>query len=205
METSPFITTLLLLHSVSCYKPVLLFHGMCSPPSSMDTLISSIQYYHPGTLTLSIDGFSGCDINPSRSNGTQPMWMQEKYLSYVISQFGHMLAKESNSDSYHLICHSQGALSCRGALQWGDMNYNDAENGPFPEQNVDTFISLAGPQAGVYVNDTFLLNFFGLKLENAYKVIYDIHMQQQYRQCVWKIDVDVIQLCQLFQRSVSLG
>lgn len=68
------------------------------------------------------------------------------------------------ADGYHLVCHSQGALICRCLTEHMD------------DHSVDTLVSMAGPQLGVY--DDAFFSFFKhpalqtLTLDEVYKLAY---------------------------------
>ena len=66
-------------------------------------------------------------------------------------------------DGYHLVCHSQGALICRCLTEY------------IGTHQIDTLVSMAGPQMGVY--DEAFFSFFPdsigkLTLEEIYHVAY---------------------------------
>jgi len=89
-----------------------------------------IERRHPGTATLSIDLFGGAKSFLPLEEQVRGVYA---YLSHIVEQypqeFGH---------GYNLVCHSQGALVCRVVVQVMD------------DHRVLTFVSLAGPQMGVY-------------------------------------------------------
>jgi hypothetical protein len=72
---------------------------------------------------------------------------------------------DTYADGYHLVCHSQGGLTCRCLTEY------------MSDHNIDTLVSMAGPQLGVY--DEAFFSFFkhvslqDLTLEEIYHVAYN--------------------------------
>lgn len=119
----------------SCYKPVIIVHGLFDSPADFLRLLGYINQTHPGTNVTVIDLFD-------RSESLKPMWMQVQGFQDAISPI-----MQNAADGVHLICYSQGGLVCRGVLSI------------MSNHNVDTFVSLSSPQMGQY-GDTEYIKFF---------------------------------------------
>eukprot|EP00743_Colponemidia_sp_Colp-15_P006724 GILK01007250.1.p1 GENE.GILK01007250.1~~GILK01007250.1.p1 ORF type:complete len:298 (-),score=53.82 GILK01007250.1:55-948(-) len=113
---------------VEAYKPVVLMHGIQAGPASINALANMIEESHAGTIVVNIDMFN------DRWAYT-PLWLQAKELKARLEALQRLPAY---AEGYHLVCHSQGALVCRAAIKL------------YTDHRVDTFISLAGPNNGVY-------------------------------------------------------
>ncbi|XP_041091540.1 lysosomal thioesterase PPT2-A-like [Polyodon spathula] len=123
---------LIVLHTVSCYKPIIIVHGLFDSSSDFHTLLGYINKTHPGTNVTVIDLFD-------HSESLQPMWKQVEGFKDAIYPI-----MQNSAKGVHLICYSQGGLVCRGILS------------TLPDHNVDTFISLSSPQAGQYGDTDYL-------------------------------------------------
>eukprot|EP00742_Colponemidia_sp_Colp-10_P003635 GILJ01003869.1.p1 GENE.GILJ01003869.1~~GILJ01003869.1.p1 ORF type:complete len:302 (+),score=41.84 GILJ01003869.1:112-1017(+) len=123
-----WLVLVLCSNGVEAYKAVLLMHGIQAGPSSMNALANMIQESHPGTTVVNIDMFN------DRWAYT-PLWLQAKGLKAQLEALQRLPAF---ADGYHLVCHSQGALICRAAIKL------------YTDHRIHTFISLAGPNNGVY-------------------------------------------------------
>ena len=110
----------------SAYKPVVLVHGIMDNAESMEGMKQFIVEAHPGTNVTLVNLFS--DLL-----SLTDMWDQ-------VAGFGDTIrdVMANSPDGIHLLCFSQGGLSCRGVLQ------------STPNHTVDTFVSLSSPQAGQY-------------------------------------------------------
>jgi len=116
---------------------------------------------HPGTVATALAVFE--DIPGSLPN-----------LNYQVEHIAKDIEKiaaddpDTYKDGYHLVCHSQGALICRCLTEY------------MSDHNIDTLISMAGPQMGVY--DEAFFEFFPdsiekLTLEEIYHLAYTSPMQ----------------------------
>jgi len=109
-----------------------MMHGVGSGAGEMSTIAKLLNATHPGTKVTSLPLYEGqpgswdVDLN--------------KQVAGVIAAIRKLIADDPKSyeDGYHLVCKSQGALTCRCVIE--SMN----------DHNVDTFVSLAGPQIGVF-------------------------------------------------------
>lgn len=110
--------------------PVVMFHGAAESEKEFIQVNHWIRSEHPGTFTVLVNLFTG-------TNSFSPLEEQVGglygYLSRLVEDF-----PEQFHHGYNLLCHSQGALVCRVAVQVMD------------HHRVVNFISLAGPQMGVY-------------------------------------------------------
>ena len=127
---------LLLAASAQAYLPVFMMHGIGSGASEMDTIKSMAEAAHPGTVLVSLPLYEGLPDGLTH--------LEEQVESVAGAIRGAIAANTSlYADGYHVVCKSQGALICRAALMYMD------------DHEAKTFVSLAGPQAGVYGPDFF--------------------------------------------------
>ena len=126
--------------SANALKPVILYHGLNSDATMMDTIASVIEADHPGTVATSLPLFEGAvgSVSP----------LQDQ-ISGVAAAIRQLVANDTAlySKGYNLVCHSQGAAVCRMAISEMD------------DHAVETFVSLAGAQMGCYGAD-FLTNAY---------------------------------------------
>jgi len=149
-----FLLLALYVLSGTCYKPVVMYHGYGGSVHDWDRVIKFINTYHPGTPTHSLDLY----------NGAASVWTNLKLLDGVASAI-----RALNLTSFHLMCHSQGALVCRNVLQM------------YTKSNVDTFISLSGPQMGQFgVISGWTKWFPTLTTDLAYTVLYREPIQELF-------------------------
>lgn len=139
------------------YKPIFMLHGISGHATDFTDAIKWVQKAHPGTEALSIKMYEG----------TPGSWVPLNKQVMDIAEFIRDTASSNTTlygDGYHLVCHSQGGLICRAVCEAMD------------DHNVDTLISLAGPQLGVYGKDFFdfeqIPMFENLTAEEIYKVAY---------------------------------
>ena len=135
------------LAAVGALKPVILMHGVGSDRHEMDTLVKLIEARGQGAVATTL---------PLYENTKSFLTPLTKQVPGVVSQIQSMVAANATlyADGYPLVCKSQGGLICRCVIE------------AMADHNVDTFVSLAGPQMGVY-GEAF---FAGIKvplLENA--------------------------------------
>jgi len=114
----------------SSLLPVVMFHGAAETPDEFALARRWIEEEHPGTRTVPVDIYSG-------ANSFQPLQEQLAGLTAYLGQLDDFYPDEFR-DGYNLLCHSQGALVCRVAVQVMD------------NHRVRSLVSLAGPQMGVY-------------------------------------------------------
>jgi len=105
-------------------------HGLNSRSQHNDQLAAWIRGAYPGTKTIQIPLFED-------AASLFPLQSQVVGLAAYIrgTIFGD---PDAFSSGYDFVCHSQGALLCRAVIEFMD------------DHKVHTFISLAGPQMGVY-------------------------------------------------------
>jgi len=122
-----------------------MMHGVGSGASEMQLIKTLLNSTHPGTIATSLPLYQGkpgsfdVDLN--------------KQVEGVIAAIRKLVSDDPKAyaNGYHLVCKSQGALTCRCVIE--SMN----------DHLVDTFVSLAGPQAGVFGTDFFkALKKYGL-------------------------------------------
>ncbi|XP_064650388.1 lysosomal thioesterase PPT2-A-like isoform X2 [Lineus longissimus] len=138
------------LVSVMCFKPVILMHGVFPNPNELPDIESKILKAHPGTNVTKIEMFS------EFLTSIAPLWLQVDLITKQIRK-----VMKNSKDGVHLLCYSQGGITCRGILE------------TMPDHNVDTFISLSSPQGGQYGDTDRLKYLFPNYLkENIYKFFY---------------------------------
>lgn len=120
----------------SSFKPVIMMHGVGSDHGEMLTIKALAESLHPGTVATSLPLFEG------KVASLVPLKLQ---VAGVVKRIRAMVrANESlYKDGWNMVCKSQGGLTCRCVLEEMD------------DHRVDTFVSLAGPQMGVYGADFF--------------------------------------------------
>jgi len=78
---------------------------------------------------------------PVFQDPVEESWVSLNYqLEHIASYIQDHIAADPTmyADGYHLVCHSQGGLTCRCLTEFMD------------DHNIDTLVSMAGPQMGVY-------------------------------------------------------
>jgi len=125
---------------------------------------SKFKYWlHPDQILIPIPLFENSESQTNLRHQVQVIssWIEEKTKG------------ESFSDGYHLLCHSQGALLCRCISEY------------FDNHNIDTFISLAGPQLGTFgeyqlFNTSRYEGFEEIAVEEVYILFYLSYVQQSF-------------------------
>lgn len=125
------------LHIAESYKPVILMHGVGDSASEMGTIASLLKEYHPGTVVTSLALYEGSPASWDHGLQTQVEGVAGAIRALVAAD------PKAYAEGYHLVCKSQGGLTCRCVIQF------------MADHRVDTFVSLAGPQDGVYGPDFF--------------------------------------------------
>ena len=125
----------LLTPSADAYKPIFMLHGVGSDRHEMDTIGKIAMEDHPGTVAISLPVFEkdASFLNP----------LQKQVPGIIKAIRDYATSNASYAEGYHLVCKSQGALLCRLVLEEMD------------DHTVLNFVSLAGPQAGVYGDGFF--------------------------------------------------
>ena len=115
-------------------------------------MVTDLEAAHPGTKAVALPTF----------NDNESLLQLNLQVSSIAKTIKGITDKDDDyNDGYHLVCHSQGALICRCLTEY--MN----------DQNVDTLVSMAGPQLGVY--DDAFFRFFPTGLQElTLKEIYHI-------------------------------
>jgi len=101
-------------------------HGIGGSERDFDGMLQWVQQSHPGTPTFALKAFDNADSD-------QPLYTQIAGVSAMIND----TLQANGFSSFHLVCHSQGALICRTMLQAYALP-------------CDTFLSLSGPQMGQF-------------------------------------------------------
>jgi len=110
--------------------PIILMHGIDDNHREFDSMLGWIRAIDPNVTLYSVPI---CDDTASYTN----LWTQgDEIIGKIREQISASPTVYKNG--YTLLCHSQGALTCRTVVQRMD------------DHNVHTFISLAGPQMGEF-------------------------------------------------------
>jgi len=136
--------------------PVIMMHGVSSTHTEMQTIKTLAESLHPGTVATSLPLYEGKVASLARL---------KDQVQGVIRRIRALVAANETlyRDGWHMVCKSQGGLTCRCVLEEMD------------DHRVSTFVSLAGPQMGVFGNDFF--KFFppfmqNLTADELYRVAY---------------------------------
>jgi len=155
--------------------PTFFMHGIDGSSSDWDMAIAAINTTNPGTFTYAFSDFSG---DP---NSWEPLDHQisqiKKTLRSVVSDNADIM-----SDGYNMVCHSQGALICRCLIEY------------MVDHNVRHFVSLAGPQEGVYGLDFLMqVGFFkkhphlaNMTLDESHNILYSWLLQETSIGNMWQ-------------------
>lgn len=117
--------------SASAYLPVFMMHGVGSGAGEMANIATLAAAAHPGTVLTSLPLYEGLPAGLTDLN-TQAAAVAAAIRAAVAAN------ATLYEDGYHVVCKSQGALICRAALMRMD------------DHRARHFVSLAGPQAGVF-------------------------------------------------------
>eukprot|EP00940_MAST-03C_sp_MAST-3C-sp2_P001996 g1996.t1 len=109
-----------------------MMHGVGSDAGEMSKIATLINSSHPGTLVTSLHLFENSPAAWDHSLDEQVAGVSDAVRKLVAAD------PEAYAEGYHLVCKSQGALTCRCVIEAMD------------DHNVVHFVSLAGPQVGVY-------------------------------------------------------
>jgi len=159
-----------LIQVIHSYHPVFLMHGFDGSAQGLKVLEQNILDEHPGTTVVNINLFN----NASSFVG---LWTQLEGITAEIRLT--VLSNPEFWNGYHLVCHSQGALLCRCVQEY------------MIEHNVIHFLSLAGPQAGVFGMPIFQPNeqqFAMCANEAMYIILYTSYMQELYSLANYWVD-----------------
>lgn len=91
-----FVIVFLISVGVSCYKPVVLLHGVLSDHENMEVLAGFITSAHPGTEIHNIA------LYENKSSVDTPLSIQ---LQGIVEKMKPVL---TDPNGVHLVCHSQG-------------------------------------------------------------------------------------------------
>jgi palmitoyl-protein thioesterase len=153
-----FLCLFCLFISSFCGKPIIFYHGFGGSHNDFNSLIQWINATHPGTQLFSLAIFE-------HEESYLPLLNQ---VEGVISQID-ALKQQHNFSSFHLMCHSQGGLVCRVALEMMEGH------------GVDKFISLSGVQMGQYGVIGWMKEIFPqLVTEEAYLFFYTEIVQYMF-------------------------
>jgi palmitoyl-protein thioesterase len=145
-----------LFHKKNKYRPLILIHGINNEPKDWDTFCKVVKKYRKEQITFELK---------SPFDGVPGSWIALTYqVKWFDTNIRNLISKEKQifKYGYDLVCHSQGAVICRALIQETD-------------HHVSSFISLAGPQMGVFGDGW--ISFFppGLKnltISNAWEFAY---------------------------------
>jgi len=163
------------IKSGSKLHPIFFMHGIDGGHSDWDEAIAIINKTNPGTSMWAIQLYEG----------NLKSWTKlDEQISGVIKNMREIVAAnpEIMSDGYHLVCHSQGALLCRCLIE------------AMSDHQVRHFVSLAGPQEGVYGKDFLMqVGFFkkfpwlaSLTMEESHIILYSSLIQRTSIGNMWQ-------------------
>lgn len=142
------------------HLPVLMMHGYGGAATDFNDMIQFIEEAHPGTVTVSMPLYEGRASDVALDRQVQGVidWLDETVTSNAT--FAH---------GYHLVCHSQGTLICRGVIEG------------YERHRVQSYVSIAGPQLGQYgVSVGLFSKFENITTKLAYRVLYTEAVQRTY-------------------------
>jgi palmitoyl-protein thioesterase len=148
---------------VNSYKPIIALHGFALTPNQgtfhdWDNIAKWIAQEHPGQIFIPLNIFNGLD-------STRPLWEQVPQIANLIQS---TVSNQSFAQGYHFLGHSQGGLLMRVMLEVID------------NHQVDTFVSLAGVQFGIY-GIGFINHYFqNITDEYATEFLYTSVMQDEF-------------------------
>jgi palmitoyl-protein thioesterase len=147
--------------AASQYMPVVFMHGLDGSHADGAALKQFLRKVHPGQrvelLTLNVKALS-----------YESLLTQLPKLTAMLTGLQNNFSCSGNG-SYHLVAHSQGALLSRAALE------------AMSDHRVLSFISLAGPQAGIFGipgTSTWPAWFRRLSSDGAYAALYAKPIQE---------------------------
>jgi len=160
MKVSASLSALLLACCASAYEPVFFLHGISSGPGDWDQVVAWVQQVHPGTATFALAAYD-------TDNSTTPLYEQVAGVWALIND----TLQQHGFDSFHLVCHSQGGLTCRTLLQ----TFNTS---------CTNFISLSGPHMGQFglagQGNWLEQKFPNITTDLAWVYLYEAKIQHQY-------------------------
>jgi len=143
--------------AVQAYLPVIMYHGIDGSQNDFNPMMANIQKTHPGTINISLPLFDGVG---SYDN-------MQKQVEHVTAYIQNITQNNVDFENgWHLMCHSQGGLVCRGVIE----NWTG--------HNINTYISLAGPQMGQYGSDSPVL--YNFTTDEAWLVLYTREAQKHF-------------------------
>ncbi|XP_061170118.1 lysosomal thioesterase PPT2-A-like [Saccostrea echinata] len=159
-----FLFLLLLTdYPVAAYKAVVFIHGLNGTSLDGNLINDIIQKLHPGTPYYAVNAFE-------RLQTLLPLWEEVNIVKPYLLKY-----MRAHQEGIHLICYSQGGLVCRGLLS------------TIPDHNVDTFIALSSPLAGIFGDWKFTHKCFpNFVRDNAYRFLYSKIGQEIFLGNYWK-------------------
>jgi len=155
--------------------PIFFMHGINGHASDWNNAIAAINVTNPGTFMYAFSNYEG-DPESFTKLDAQISGVSDT-LRKVVSENEAIM-----SDGYNLVCHSQGALLCRCLIEY------------LSDHQVRHFVSLAGPQEGVYGWDFLMqVGFFAkhpwiinFSMEESHKILYSKLMQESSIGNMWQ-------------------
>ena len=113
-------------------RPVVLLHGLMATKEAMSGIESWLRADFPGIYVYNAD-------IPTVNSTDSKLLSLLIDMNQQVADFASQIQADPNlADGFDLVCHSQGGLNCRAYLE------------RFNKPTVHNFVSLAGPQAGVF-------------------------------------------------------
>lgn len=137
--------------------PVIFMHGIFDSYHVFDAALELMKKERPQTFVKAIDMYSDFE---SMAPMSQQVSKGVEILRNITQGF----------DSYHLLCHSQGTLICRGMLEEMD------------DHRVDTFFAVTGPMMGQFGIPETWLHWLPAPLNNVttdqiFRMVYKSYFQ----------------------------
>ncbi|XP_062604107.1 lysosomal thioesterase PPT2-A-like isoform X2 [Saccostrea cucullata] len=163
MEMIFLLLILLTVYPVTAYKAVVFIHGLNGLSSDGNLINDTLQKLHPKTPYYAVEAFGNLQT-------LLPLWEEVDIVRPYLLKY-----MKAHPEGIHLICYSQGGLVCRGLLS------------TIPDHNVNTFIALSSPLAGIFGDWKFTHKFFpNFVRDNAYRFLYTKIGQEIFLGNYWK-------------------
>uniref|UniRef100_A0A0G4G7V7 palmitoyl-CoA hydrolase n=1 Tax=Chromera velia CCMP2878 TaxID=1169474 RepID=A0A0G4G7V7_9ALVE len=165
--------------------PVFFMHGINDGAGSGGSLEHCIKEAFPGTEWMALNIAEG---NESYQNVMDQVRTMKDRIQKKAAE-----DPENFKNGYNLVCHSQGAVICRALVS------------TWSEHQVQTFVSLAGPQMGVEgYGQGVLKSLPGWALSLGTEVFYTPPMQRQASFANYWKDVNMYSRYQMFSSALAV-
>jgi len=155
--------------------PIFFMHGIGGSANDWEDAIATINKTNPGTFMYAFSVYEGYP---------ESLTQLDKQISDINKTLLKVVTENQviMSDGYNLVCHSQGALICRCLIQL------------MSDHQVRHFVSLAGPQEGVYGRDFLMqVKFFkdhpwiiNFSMKESHNILYSKIFQEYSVGNMWQ-------------------